>query len=204
MSVNSVNYANTAVQTAYDTTAQTTDTSKNKASDSSKETTKYDTYEKGKETTFDRADAQKAIKAAESAKAESMKMLLNSMLQTQYGKYVKAMPSKNLGSYFANLEVDEATRLQAQKDISEDGYWGVNQTAGRILDFAKALAGDDPDKLEEMKKAVEKGFKLAEDMWGGTLPSISQQTHEKVLQGFDEWEKEINSKKTGAAAAVEE
>lgn len=203
MSVNSVNYSNTAVQSAYDAAAANTETKKTTSNSSEKET-KYDTYEQGKETIFDRSEAQSAVKATETAKAESMQMLLKSMLETQYGKYVTAMPSSNLGAYFANLDVDDATRLQAQKEIADDGYWGVEQTAGRILDFAKAIAGDDPDKLQEMKKAVEKGFKLAEDMWGGTLPSISQKTHDRVFQGFDEWEKELNSKKAAATTAAEE
>ena len=57
-----------------------------------------------------------------------------------------------------NLEVDEATKLQAQKDIAEDGYWGVKQTSERILDFANALTGGDPDKIEEMRDAFKKGY----------------------------------------------
>ncbi len=196
MSVSSVDY-NQTIQ-AYQTVANKAEDTNKKETAAEKKTT-YDTYEKGKTTSYDRAEADKAIKAAENSKAESMQKLLTSMLNTQYGKYVKAMPSSNLKNYFSNLEVDDATRLQAQQDISEDGYWGVNQTAGRILDFAKALAGDDPDKLEEMKAAVEKGFKLAENMWGGSLPSISQQTYNKVMEGFDEWSKSISEKQSAAA-----
>ena len=30
--------------------------------------------------------------------------------------------------------MDAATRAQAQKDISEDGYYGVNKTSQRLLD----------------------------------------------------------------------
>ncbi len=201
MSVSSIDY-NKTVQTYESKNKTATDT--NKKETTSEKKTNYDTYEKGTSTntSYDRAEAQKAVKAAENAKAQSMQTLLNSMLKTQYGKYLKAMPSSNLKNYFSNLEVDDATRLQAQQDISEDGYWGVKQTAGRILDFAKALAGDDPEKLEEMKAAVQKGFKLAEDMWGGSLPGISQQTYDKVMEGFDEWSKAISEKQAGATEAV--
>lgn len=83
------------------------------------------------------------------------------------------------------LEVDEATKLQAQKDIAEDGYWGVKQTSERILDFANALTGGDPDKIEEMREAFKKGYKQAEDTWGGKLPEISQKTYDAVMAGFD-------------------
>ena len=59
------------------------------------------------------------------------------------------------------FEVDEATKLQAQQDISEDGYWGVKQTSGRILDFATALTGGDPSKIEDMRAAFKKGYEQA-------------------------------------------
>ena len=50
-----------------------------------------------------------------------------------------------------NFTVDAATKAQAQADIAEDGYWGVKQTSDRIVDFAKAHCGGDPDKIEEMR-----------------------------------------------------
>lgn len=83
------------------------------------------------------------------------------------------------------FEVDEATKLQAQKDIAEDGYWGVNQTSDRIIDFAKALTGGDPSKIEDMREAFKKGYKQAEKTWGGELPEISKQTYDAVLAKFD-------------------
>ncbi len=188
MSVNSVEYTN--YSKTYDATQVSTVKTKEAVTD--KVEKNADSYEKGQSTTFDRTGAENAVKAAEAAKAECMQTLFTSMLKTQYSKYVQAMPNSNLGQYFSNLQVDEATRLQAQKDIADDGYWGVEQTAGRILDFAKALAGDDLDKLNEMKEAVEKGFKIAEDLWGGKLPDISGRTYDRVMQGFDEWEKSLN------------
>lgn len=83
------------------------------------------------------------------------------------------------------FEVDEATKRQAQEDVSEDGYWGVKQTSNRILDFATALTGGDPSKIEDMRKAFEKGYKQAEKTWGGELPEISKQTYDAVMAGFD-------------------
>lgn len=85
------------------------------------------------------------------------------------------------------VQVDDETRAQAAKDISEDGYWGVNQTAERIVSFAKALSGSDPDKAEEMINAFQKGFDEATKTWGGTLPSICQQTYDKVMGDLESW-----------------
>jgi hypothetical protein len=92
-----------------------------------------------------------------------------------------------LASYFKNLEVDEATSLQAQEDISENGFWGIEKTATRILDFAKALSGGDITKLGVLKDAVIKGFKQAGASWGEDLPEISQKTYDRVMQGFNDW-----------------
>ena len=87
------------------------------------------------------------------------------------------------------VEVDEETRLKAQQEISEDGYYGVKQTSQRILDFAKALSGGDPSKIDMLEEAFKKGFKQAEEIWGGKLPDISYETYDAVVKGFEEWRK---------------
>lgn len=85
-----------------------------------------------------------------------------------------------------NYTVDPETKAQAQADIAEDGYWGVNQTSDRIIDFAMALTGGDPSKVEEMREAFKKGYEQAEKTWGGELPDISKQTYEAVMKKFDD------------------
>ena len=92
-----------------------------------------------------------------------------------------------------DFTVDAETKAQAQADIAEDGYWGVEKTSDRIVDFAKALCGGDPDKIEEMKEAFEKGFKQAEKTWGGELPEISKKTYDAVFEKFDAWAAEAGS-----------
>ena len=91
------------------------------------------------------------------------------------------------------FEVDEATKAQAQEDVSEDGYWGVKQTSGRILDFATALTGGDPSKIEDMRAAFKKGYEQAEKTWGGELPEISKKTYDAVMAGFDKVAEEANT-----------
>lgn len=86
-----------------------------------------------------------------------------------------------------NFTVDAKTKAEAQEAISENGYWGVSQTSQRIFDFAKAVAGDDPDQMKKMQAAVEKGFKQAEDAWGGPMPSITGETHDAVNKLFDDY-----------------
>lgn len=93
----------------------------------------------------------------------------------------------NLKSFYENLEVDDATRLQAQQDISENGYYGVKQGSQRLIQFAIGLSGGDPSKLAVLKDAIEKGYKEAEEAWGGELPEICKQTKEAALKGLDDW-----------------
>lgn len=86
-----------------------------------------------------------------------------------------------------DFTVDAATKAQAQADIAEDGYWGVEKTSDRILDFAKALAGNDPGKAQQLLDAFKEGYKQAEEMWGDKLPDISARTYEAVEKKFNEW-----------------
>ena len=85
------------------------------------------------------------------------------------------------GKYTVSAEV----KAQAQKDIAEDGYWGVAQTSDRILDFAKALSGNDPEKADELLEAFKKGFKQATGAWGKDLPDISKRTYDAVVEKFN-------------------
>ena len=89
-----------------------------------------------------------------------------------------------------NFTVDPETKTQAQADIAEDGYWGVNQTSDRIVSFATALTGGDPSKLDSMIDAFKKGYAQAEKTWGGELPEISKKTYDAVLEKFNELKKE--------------
>lgn len=124
------------------------------------------------------------LKADAEAKTAQLQSLVEKMMTQQSSTYGKA---NDIWSFLSsgNFTVDPATKAQAQADIAEDGYWGVSQTSQRILDFATALTGGDPDKIDEMRSAFEKGFKQAEKTWGGKLPDISQKTYQAVLDGFD-------------------
>ena len=125
------------------------------------------------------------LKADAEARTAQLQSLVEKMLTKQGQTYGKANDIWSILSS-GNFTVDPATKAQAQADIAEDGYWGVSQTSQRILDFATALTGGDPDKIEEMRAAFQKGFKQAEKTWGGQLPDISQRTYDAVMKGFDD------------------
>ena len=97
-----------------------------------------------------------------------------------------------LKEFYQNLKVDDATRLKAQQDISADGFWGVKQTSERTIEFAKAISGGDPAKIELLRQSIVDGYAAAEKAWGGELPEISKQTQEATLKGLDDWAKEAS------------
>lgn len=139
------------------------------------------------------------LKADADARTAQLRSLVEKMMTGQANAYGKA---NDIWSFLSsgNFTVDAATKKQAQADIAEDGYWGVAQTSDRIIDFAKALTGGDPDKIEDMRAAFEKGFKKAGATWGRSLPDISQRTYDAVMEKFDKMAEE--AKKTTTTEAT--
>ena len=119
---------------------------------------------------------------------EGFKEMVRAMIEKQGFKANQVLKALKDGDEVL-IEIDDETRAKATEAISEDGYWGVNQTAARLLDFAKTISGGDPSKIELLKNAFKEGFEQAKEAFGGKLPPISEQTYQKVMEGFDAWEK---------------
>ena len=84
------------------------------------------------------------------------------------------------GKSLNELSSDETNDL-----ISENGFFGIANTADRIASFVLNGAGDDIEKLKAGREGVAKGFEDAKKIWGGELPEISQKTIEKTLETLD-------------------
>lgn len=150
------------------------------------------TYSVSKMSKEDRMALVQKLQTALDQQQSQLVNLVNKTLSGQVGAFGKANGNDNsiwrtLAS--GNFTVDAATKAQAQKDISEDGYWGVKQTSQRLFDFASALAGDDVEKMKKMQAAMEKGFKQAEKTWGTSLPAISRETMDATRKMFEEYYK---------------
>lgn len=145
----------------------------------------YEPSKAGK-AAVDRSAIVAQLKADSEARAKQMTDLVHKMMSQQG---VAIGKSDDMWRFLASgkFTVDPATKAQAQKDIADDGYWGVSQTSQRIFDFAKALTGGDGEKMEEMRKAFEKGFKMATNTWGQKLPDISQRTYDATEKLFDDY-----------------
>lgn len=196
MSVNGI-YTNT--YNSYDTTSySSTKASNTKTSEkSSAKTAKAEqsaVYEPGtsKMTQEERTALVAKLKADTESRVNSLKSLVSDMFLKQ-GK--KVQNSDDIWSMLAsgNFTVDAKTAANAKAEISEDGYWGVNQTSDRIFEMAKALSGGDSEKMEKMVDAFKKGFDQATKAWGRSLPDISQKTYDAVMKKFEDYKNGVEA-----------
>ncbi|PLX84115.1 MAG: hypothetical protein C0617_09295 [Desulfuromonas sp.] len=97
-------------------------------------------------------------------------------------------------------ELTELTPEEAQDLVAEDGFFGVEQTADRVVDFAVGLAGGDPGRFEAIMTGVEEGFRQAEEAWGGKLPEISYETLEAIREKMAEWVQSFEAASDGTEA----
>jgi len=86
-------------------------------------------------------------------------------------------------------EMQQQLISKAQEDVSDNGFWGVKQTSERIFNFAEALTGGDPAKMEKMQQVAERAFADVAKIFGGMdkMPEISRQTLDAVRQLFDDF-----------------
>ncbi len=91
------------------------------------------------------------------------------------------------------VDISEISQEEAQTLVAEDGYFGVDQTSERIVDFATAIAGGDPTRLDAIKEGVERGFNEAKEAFGGWLPDISFKTYDAVMEKLDAWAESGNT-----------
>jgi TolA-binding protein len=84
----------------------------------------------------------------------------------------------------------------AEKAVADDGDWGVDAVATRIFDLASEIAGNDPEKLETMRAAVEEGFSQAGIAWNNAtgldkMPDITEKTYNEIMSRFDKRAEEL-------------
>jgi uncharacterized coiled-coil protein SlyX len=117
---------------------------------------------------------------------DSMKTLIEKLLNKQgfsYEDFEKGQID------LRELEVDDETRAEAAAAIAEDGPFGAEAVSERIVQFAMALSGGDPSRLEIIKKAINDGFGAVKDIVG-ELPEVSLKTYDLIMEKLNKWEQE--------------
>ena len=188
MAINSINTVTAATAASTQTTTKTAE----KASETTKKADSSTTasgviYEKSSDSKTEKTSNKTtkadnaAIVAKLKADAEQRTAQLRSIVEQMMTKQGVAIgTADDMWKFLAkgDFTVSADVKAQAQADIAEDGYWGVNQTSDRILDFAKALS---------VLEAFKKGFEQATKAWGDELPEISQKTYDAVVEKFNNW-----------------
>jgi len=144
-----------------------------------------------KKTTYDNPSLVKPdIKRIEQLKKEAdealrpLRQMVEELLKQQGMSFKDANLKANEGEM---VEIDSETRAEAQRLISEEGEYGIENTANRLFEFAIAVSGNDKTKLNELKSAIEQGYKVAEKAFGGELPEICKKTIERTMEKLDQW-----------------
>ncbi len=91
------------------------------------------------------------------------------------------------------IDLTDLTPDEAQELVADDGYFGVEKTSDRIVEFAKAVAGEDPSRIDAIREGIEQGFEEARKAFGGWLPDISHETYDAVMDKLDQWVSEVRA-----------
>lgn len=165
------------------------------------EYTKSETTEKKQTAKYDVATIEK-MKAEAEMKTAQLRSLVEKMLLKQGQKFTTLADAFDMIKD-GTIDVDDETAAEAQKEVADDGYWGVEQTSERLFSFAKALAGNDKTKADSMLDALQKGFDEATKCWGGELPEICQKTLEATRKKLTDWRDGITEEENTVIAAAE-
>lgn len=154
----------------------------------------------------------KALKdEQENIKADFIKKFINDTINNQNkllgkstGSGINETPkettdllTKIFGSVNNAYPPIDTTTEGAKAAIAEGGAYSVNAVADRIMTMAKYIAGDDQNKIQQMRDAVEKGFSQAgidfNKATKSDLPQICKDTCAEVMKRFDELQNKSSS-----------
>lgn len=143
-----------------------------------------------------------AVRYLEESAAMQEQAMLNLMIQILSDNNNKLQGWLDAGTgilNFGGLHVDAsrfalpsvATNAQdAAAAVADGGDWSVNAVSDRIFGLAELFAGGDPSKLEEMRAAVQEGFRQAGTAWTNAtglngMPDITSKTYDEIMNRFD-------------------
>ncbi|HWI51791.1 MAG TPA: DUF5610 domain-containing protein [Symbiobacteriaceae bacterium] len=121
------------------------------------------------------------MKVMQGSNVDSLRAGLRTTSYDDFRLFVRRQVAEQNG----RVKVSPDLQAAVQQELGPGGYWSPETVADRIIGFATAWAGDDPEKLQKAVAAVRKGFAEAEKLLGA-LPQVSQRTRDLVERKFDE------------------
>ena len=144
---------------------------------------KKETLSYTKKEIYNQAKVAKALNEGDFKTIDEIFKKLTSKINSSSLNYQKT----EIKAHSHSIKIEGLTPKEAKELISEDGFFGINQTAKRVFDFVIKGAKDNPELLKAGRKGVIQGLKDAEIEWGGKLPEIAYKTQAKTLSLLDEY-----------------
>ena len=166
------------------------------------------TYSRGKGLSTDQIKAFQDYKANNDNQFIQMMMNMQGNIQKQGQQFLAANNLLNLSNGKVTASMFElpaggSTPQEAAAAIADGGAYSIDAVATRIFSLAEAIAGDDPEKLQEMRDAVNKGFEQAgfkfQSVTKSGLPQISHDTYDEIMSRFDKLQEKLQSAANGNA-----
>lgn len=214
MSINSVNYTQTSsanarasAQAASQAAAAEQATASNSIADKNTPSAVVELgTNNGQKATYGRpkglsSDQLKQLQDSQSNQQTSfLKNMMQGILQNQaqqYGTSAQLNFSGVLVNASAfNLPAVGTTPAEAAAKIAEGGDYSVDAVATRIFSLAETIANGDPERLQTMRNAVNKGFEQAglafKSATKSGLPQICNDTYDEIMKRFDALEEKLN------------
>lgn len=162
------------------------------------------TTEDTKEAEQEKVESFVANAEAENAKRqqEMLKDFVKGTVSSQTGEVYSGntdILEEIFGSVDKALPPMATTPEGAAAAVAPGGAYSVEAVSDRLMEMAKAFAGDDPEMIQKMQDAVKKGFEEAgmNLETGEGLPGISFETFNATMDKFEEWKKEAGVTEAG-------
>ncbi len=184
-----------AVKTDAAAKAQATEQTEAAAKQETAASARQDSYVKSGEDAaaktgiYSKESISKTIEQMEEQRSAAFLSMIQKMFETQ-GQAASFVPQSL--NQATQLKFSPSDIRAAKDSISDGGEFSIDAVATRIMDMAKALAGDDPSKIDALRKAVTKGFGQAAKtlkLDADKMPDITKQTYSEIMKRFDDWEK---------------
>lgn len=217
------NYSNSYVSKA---STKTNNSIQNASDNSTYVSLGKDTFQKSTETTYEsykpvqkKKLSSDEVNALKQQQKDNEAKLINDFVkqtiknQTNYKSSISSnfsnLLTKVFGSVDNALPALETDPAKAKAALEGDGAYSVKSVSDRIMTLAEAIAGDDPVKIQQMRDAVEKGFRAAGlDYTKATsqkkLPQICQDTYTEIMNRFDKWQNKNNTASENVTTEVNE
>ncbi len=146
---------------------------------------------------YSKESITKTIEELEDQRTQAFVSMIEKMFQSQSNSEFLSVGdiTKNITLHFTEDDIKAA-----KESISEGGFYSVDSVSTRIMDMAKALAGDNPEKIALMRDAVTKGFGQAAKtlhLKDDDMPGITKDTYAEVMKRFDDWEDSFRTQSEG-------